>query len=205
MDRVYYEVVAGSPAHAFCAQHAAERKAVKQAYADFAKEYGAKAWTEGWTGLRGLVFDYGAVVPGGFKKERSRTSDGQDVYTPRLKSEVGKAIAAKIAALPKLPSQNDFASHFGIPTGLRYSGGDCINGGSTLSIGMMNSSLIGWTKPDEFWVVLPDIDAEIATHLAKYEAVEPSSWVVPDGLKRSTKARYDLAVAQAKVDEETAS
>lgn len=203
MDRVYYEVIAGSPAHAFCAQHAAERKSVKQAYADLAKEYGAKGWTEGWTSLRGLIFDYETVIPDGFKKERGRTSDGQDVYTPRLKGEVGKAIAAKIAALPKLPSQNDFASHFGIPMNLHYSGGDCIKGGSTLSIGMMNSSLIGWTKPDEFWVVLPDIDAEIAAHLAKYDTVEPSSWTLPDGLKRSTKARYDLAVAQAKVDEET--
>ncbi|MBH0112749.1 hypothetical protein I5E68_07260 [Novosphingobium sp. YJ-S2-02] len=204
-DRVYYEVEPGSEALKFCQRYAADLQAAKNAYADFAKKHGAKGWTEGFTRLAGLVFDFGATIPSGFKKERRRTSDGQDVYTPRLRgSEHGKAIAKQIEALPALPSQNAFATTFGIPTSLTYAGGDCVRGCSALTIGVVTSALIGWSKPGAYRIVLPDIDARIAEAKERYDTVEPSSWTLPEGLTRSSKARYDLAFAQAKVEQEEA-
>lgn len=203
MERVFYEVTPGSPAFEFCETHAAERKSVKQAFADYAKAKGARGWTEGFTGLSGLIFDYGASIPEGFKEERRRTLDGRVNYTPRYSTKAGKMIAKEIEALPPLPRQSEFAQHFGIPTGLRYTGGDCIHGSMSLTCGgVFENSLIAWTEPGAYWVVLPDIDAEIAKLLEQHDTVEPSTWALPEGLKRSSKARYELALARAKVREE---
>ncbi|GEM_PF-6862964 len=203
MERVFYEVIPGSPAFDFCEQHAAERKAVKKAYADFAEANGARGWTEGFTRLSGLIFDYGAAIPAGLKADRRKTSDGKTVHSPRRNTPEGKALVKQIDALPPLPCQSAFAEHFGVPGGLRYKGGDCITGAMRLTCGgSFEVSLIAWTAPGAFWVVLPDIDAEISRLQDNGSEVEPSTWTVPEGLKRSTEARYELACAEARVRDE---
>ena len=206
MSRVFYEVEIGSPAHAFCLQHAAERLAKKEEFADYAKSKGARGWVEGFTALTGLIFDTGVDIPAGLKKERKRLSDGSEWYSPRYSSTAGKVIAAEIEALGHLPRQSSFAKHFALPTGLKYEGGHCLHGAMSLTCGgAFENSLIAWPKEGEFWVVLPDIDGEIARLQAEGSTVEPSTWMLPPGLKRSSEARYKLAVAQAKVEDEEVS
>lgn len=201
-EAVYYRVIGGEPL-AFCHDYRARRTAHREKFFAFAKAKGAKGFVEYWGWLGGLVFDHDAVIPKGWKAERRRTSDGSIVHTPHKKTPEGKALAMEISDLGCEPRGNEFAERFGIPMVLKYRKSDSYYGSQTITGIFPDTSFVAWVG-DEFFIVLPDIDAAIADRVADGCTCEPSSWTVPEGIKHSSRAHYDLALAKSKVVEEEA-
>lgn len=206
---IYYEALNGEPL-AFCADYRLRLIAQREVFYAFAKSKGARGWVGGWGDLWGLVYDHDAERPKGLIADKRRTLDGETRWRPHGKSPEGKALSAEFAALGREPRGSEFSTRFDIPQQLSYA--DPNNPGHHGAMGLTaifpESAFIGWTGSGDadltFWVVLPDIDGIIAGKTAEGYVCAPNSWTLPDGLKRSSRARYDLALAAAKVAEEDA-
>ena len=203
---VYYEATGGDVL-AFCLDYRDRMTAQREVFFDYAKAKGAKGWVGGWGEFSGLLYDRDAERPKGLVAARRGTSDGETVWRPHGKSPDGKALRAEFAALGKEPRGHEFSTRFNIPSSLRYRKSETHHGSMALNAIFPDSAFIGWTGQDaslRFWVVLPDIDGAISDKTAEGFACEPPAWTIPDGLIRSSRARYELALAAQKVAEEEA-
>jgi hypothetical protein len=191
---------------AFCIDYRERCGAKRDVYSAYAESKGAKGWMGGLYGISGLIFGGDVAVPKGWKKERRRASDGTTWHSPHRATPEGKALLAEIAELGRMPYPDEFAERFGIPQSLSYRKDGDRHGMQRLVGAFPHTSFVGWVRDEGgFWVVLPDVDTIIAEHTADGFVCEPSGWSLPDGLERSSRARYELALAQAKVaDEERA-
>lgn len=197
---VYYRVLGGEPLE-FCRSFRDKRTAQREKFLDFAKSHAAIAFVEFWGELGGLVFGPNTDVPAGWRKHRRPTSDGNPLYVPSGRKD-GKAVREAIAALGREPSPDEFAKRFGIPHSLTYRKSAESWGAMRLTAIFPYTTFIAWVDDgDSFWLVLPDIDEEIRSKIEEGYACEPSGWTAPDGIERSTRAHYELAVAAAKVAE----
>lgn len=199
---VYYRVTGGEPL-AFCLEYRARRSAAHDRFADYSESKGGIGFVEWWGKLGGLLFAHNAEIPKGLVQHKRPASDGRAIWRPAGRGAEGKAFRAEFDALEPMPSGNEFAERFGIPRSLTYRKDERQWGSMVLTGIFPDTAFIAWVG-DEFFVVLPDIDAEIAGRVAEGYACEPSSWMLPEGLERSSRAHYELALAKQKVAEEEA-
>lgn len=204
MSGAYYQVTGGEPL-AFCRDFRERRTAKREEFMAFVEAKGAEGFVCGFGNLAGLIFARDEAPAGWVVKSSGRTADGRRFFYPRKRSAEGKALLAEMEALGREPSPMEFADRFGVPGSLRYTKSATNYGMTTLNGVFPYTSFVAWTDAgDSFWVVLPDIDAEVARYTGDGYVCEPTGWTPPEGLKRSSRARYDLAVAAAKVAEEEA-
>lgn len=203
-NNVFYEAVAGDVL-AFCTDFRARMIAQREVFQEYAASKGAKGWIGSWGQFFGLIYDRAAERPSGLVAAKRKTNDGHTVWRPHGKSPEGKALRREFDDLGSEPRGYEFSERFDIPQSLSYSKSGSYNGTMALHAIFPDSAFIGWTGVGDdlrYWVVLPDVDGAITDKTADGCTCEPSSWTVPDGLRLSSRARYDLAVAQAKVEEE---
>ena len=190
---VAYVRIDGEPFLSRAKEYRAKRYAALEAWSAFAKEMGANSIPGG---LRGLNFSRKA--PDGWTKPT-----GRDGYSKPKKGHPDVARIDALRAEHPMPSGTDV---FGdaICWNLNWKGERGYGGGL---IGLMFEAQIGWAG-DTFYCLIPDAEAAVRQHREQYPEhtiEEPAaSWRVPDGLTRLTEAEYDLAFAQAAVDEERA-
>lgn len=205
MTQVFYEVLPGTEAYEFCHDYHRLFMAKRAEYVAYAESKGADGWVGGSIfGLTGLMFRHGVEIPDGLRKSRRKTSSGDVFYIPGVRTAAGKALKAEFEALGQPPSSDTFCDRFGIPRGLRYRKSGQEYGSIHLTSGGFSTAQIIWPQAGRYWVVLPDIDAEIAQYRERGCTVKPDGWTLPDGLKKSSRARWELALAAAKVAEEEA-
>lgn len=202
MSGVFYRVTGGEPL-AFCLDFRERRAAVREQWHSFSEAQGAGGFVERWGFLVGLIFPYDAEIPAGWKAEKRKASDGSTIHSPAKRGDDGKAAKALIDALPREPLNTEFSDRFGIPGHLTYRKSENNWGSMVLNGVFPYTSFVAWAE-DEFFVILPDIDAVIAEKVADGYKCEPESWAPPLGIERSSRAHYDLAVAKKRVAEEDA-
>ena len=201
MAGVYYRVVSGEPL-AFCLDYRARRSASHKRFAEYSESKGAIGFVDWWGALGGLIFERDADIPKGLIRHKRLAADGSTIWKPD-KRPAGKVLRAEFDALERLPSGNEFADRFGVPQSLKYLKSDQNYGMMRLNGIFPDTAFIAWVG-EELFVVLPDIDAEIAAKVAEGYVCEPSEWKAPDGIIRSSRAHYELALARQKVAEEEA-
>ena len=204
MSALYYEVT-GAEVLAFCQDYRRRRTAARTINLEWAKAKGAQAVVTGFGGgVAGLTFERD-VAPKGWVKARGRTRDGRVLFHPGKRTEDGKALTKEMNALPRDPDPDEFAERFGVPRSLSYRKSAECYGTERLNAIFPDTVFIAWTDPgDSFFVLLPDIAGRIAAKVADGYICEPASFTPPDGLKLSSRARYDLAVATSAVAKEEA-
>lgn len=205
-NNVFYKVTGGEPL-AFCADYRERLIARRKVFHEYAKSKDAKGWTGAWGDFFGLLYDRDADRPKGLVAAKRKTKDGYTVWRPHGKSPEGKALSREFDELGREPRGHEFSERFNIPESLRYKKSEMNYGSMRLTAIFPDSAFIGWTGEGDamtFWVVLPDIDGAIADKTAEGYTCDPAGWTVPEGIERSTRARYDLAVAMATVAEEEA-
>lgn len=203
-NNVFYEATHGDVLD-FCIDYRERLIAAREVFQDYAKSKGAKGWTGAWGQFFGLLFDRESERPKGLVAAKRKTSDGYTVWRPHGKSPEGKVLRREFDDLGSEPRGHEFSDRFNIPQSLRYTKSPTNYGSMRLNAIFPDSAFVGWTGEGgdlRFWVVLPDIDGAIADQTAEGYTCEPASWELPDGLMLSSRARYDLAVAQAKVRDE---
>ncbi len=199
---VFYRVTGGDPME-FCRDFRECRTKVREEWAAFSKSQGAVGFVENWGFVAGLIFPQDAEIPKGWKAGKRKASDGSIIHFPAKRGEDGKVARAALDALPREPLNTEFADRFGVPSSLTYRKGEGNWGTMALNGIFPYASFIAWVG-DEFFVVLPDIDAEIADKVSQGYSCEPESWTPPQGIERSSRAHYDLALAKQKVAQEEA-
>ncbi|WP_068091038.1 hypothetical protein [Novosphingobium rosa] len=202
MTQVFYHVEGGEPLE-FCRDMKVRRNAKMSEFADYSEAKGGIGYVDSWGRFGAIVFEEGAPVPTGLRAEKRLTKDGRVYYRPSKKTASGRALLAEFDALGRLPMSDEFATHFGIPTSLSYRQSEKCYGNMALHSGGFSTAQVLWVY-DDFWVILPDIAAIIDEKSAAGFTCDPASFTVPAGLTRSTEARYELAMAAAKVREEEA-
>lgn len=202
MSGVYYRVTGGEPLE-FCFDFRKRRTAVREQWHKFSKERGAKGFVERWGFLAGLIFPHDAEIPNGWKAEKRKASDGSTIHAPAKRGDAGASVKAALEDLPREPLNTEFADRFGVPSVLKYTKSEHEWGSTVLNGVFPYTSFVAWVG-DEFFVVLPDIDAEVAEKVARGYSCEPSGWTPPSGIERSSRAHYDLALAKQRVAQEEA-
>ena len=202
MSQVFYHAVGGAPL-AFCKDLKARSLTKQREFAAYSESKGGIGFTESFGFFGGVIFEDDAKRPTGFKVERRRTRDGHTFCTPEKRTAAGKALRSEFDALGRFPMSDEFAEQFAIPQILRYSkdGDQGYNGSRVLHSCGLSTSQVIWAG-DDFWVVLPDIEEEILGHVRDGCVCEPANFIAPEGLERSTKARWELALAAHRVNEE---
>jgi hypothetical protein len=203
-NNVYYEAVAGEVL-AFCFDYRERLIAKRDVFQEYAKSKGAKGWVGSWGDFFGLLYERDADRPKGLVAAKRKTNDGYTVWRPHGKSPEGKELRREFDDLGREPRGHEFCKRFNIPESLSYRKSEECYGTMALNAIFPDSAFIGWTGEGDdlrFWVVLPDVDGAIADKTAEGYTCDPASWTLPAGLILSSRARYDLAVAQAKVREE---
>ena len=190
-DGIYYRVKGGI-ALAFCRQFRDEWKAVEQKWSDYTKSKGGIGHVRfGRQRFGGIVFNREPSKGDGWKQHPRRTRDGTSFYVPY---KAAKDLHAEINALPVGPADADICLVIGFPTLIQRDGGTPYG-----VVSVFDPVQIAWTdQGDNFFVVLPDVNKTID---ATEKATTPR-WIVPDDLEPSSRKRYELAVAQAAVDED---
>lgn len=197
MSGVYYRAVLGDVL-AFCLEYRERRAAGHKRFADYSASKGGIGFVDYWGSLGGLIFEDDQPQGEGWTASRRAASDGRKIYQPSKRGAAGKALRAEFDALEPLPSNNEFAKRFGVPMGLSYSKGEHQHGSMMLSAVFPDASFVAWVG-DEFFVVLPDVVGAIERKTSEGYECEPAEWSPPEGLEPSSRARYELALAAAKV------
>ncbi|HIV77313.1 MAG TPA: hypothetical protein H9899_07295 [Candidatus Sphingomonas excrementigallinarum] len=203
-DRIYYRVESG-PAFDFIKDWRERKNAAGKRLLEWAEKHGAIGFVPGWgkrvhggQAINSLIFE-GTPDSKLWVRRKNLTSDGKVAWTPRLRSENGKTIAAEMKEMEGLPVDDEFCDRFGFPHSLSYETES--GAGSMLTAAYsITTAHIGWSSETVFWVALPDIEAIRAEYAARGETVTTPAWEVPEGMIPLTRAHYDLAFAQAEVD-----
>jgi hypothetical protein len=200
MAQVFYRITGGAPLE-FCLSFKARWKSKMAEFGAYSTAKGGEGFTEMFGYFGSVIFAHGAKIPDGFVAMKRRTNDGQIAYVPAKRTAAGKIIKAEFDALGRFPMSDEFCHHFSIPTSLSYRKQGEGHGHMALHSGGFSTAQVLWVN-DDFWVILPDIAEVIAEKAAKGWDCDPSQFCPPIGIERSSKARYELAIAAAKVLEE---
>lgn len=198
-DTIYYEVRGGATL-AFCRDWRIRARAVENVYAEYAA---AKA---GVGFVRHARDRFGGVIfsgdePLGWKRHRTPCRDGTYFSKPVKRGEgaaEGKAFQVEIDALPPLPADDEVLPIIGFPRSFDYTKAGKSGTGS-VSQGFSTAQIAWIDEGDSFWIVLPDFAKRVAVMQERGYTVAPDSWSAPEGMKPSSRARYELAQAAAKV------
>lgn len=203
-DTIYYEVTGNEPLE-FCRDWRERAQAVTEAYGAYAEAKGGIGHVRLGRGLGGVIFK--GEPPVGWREHRTPCRDGARFAKPVKRgagAAEGKALQAEIDALPKLPSDDEFCDRFSFPRQVEYTA-EGREGFASIHQGFWQTAQIAWIdKGDSFYIVLPDFAGRVAELEAKGWVVTPREWKLPAGLKPSSRARYELAQAAAKVAAEEA-
>lgn len=193
-----YLKVVGEPFLSFCQDWQKRYYTYMRACQELAEKWGATGFFTG--SLDGTITGLVPVdpVPKGWKLYQKRASDrlrmipikGHDPYKD----------------LPPRPTMREVQAITGIPTNLSYEYSEDHYGSRGVGNVFFEFQLL-WLSTDLFVILAPDFNAELEKEKkdhpgAKLTPGEP--WVMPEGLERITKARWDLMLAQHRVNEEEA-
>lgn len=199
MSRAYYQVEPGSEVHAFCVDWRERQIEIGERLTAWAEAKGAERWIVGFDGsLVSLVFP--GEPPVGWRRAKTLSADGYVRYTPMKRTEEGKAIAAEIAKLEKLPSHDEFLDKFNFPRAVKVKGPNA-TGTWALAPGRLSVCDMGWIG-DTYWIVLPNLEEFYEQLEREGMEVDGDPIMLPKGMTKSSRARYDLALAQHAVDME---
>lgn len=199
-ERVYYQVTPGSDVHEFCSDWRQRQIEIGERLTAWANSKGGTGWVPGFDGSLVSVIFGGADAPAGWRKAKYKSADGYPQHTPAVRTVEGKALREEIAALERLPRHDEFLTAFDIPRAVDVHG-DQSRRTWSLRPGGWSICDVGWIG-ETFWIVLPDIDAFKAKVAKEGLTMDPADIRLPEALVRSSRARYELAIAQHKVDEE---
>lgn len=204
-DTTYYQVTGGEPLE-FCRDWRNRTKAGEQVFSDYAKAKGGVGFVRVTRNRFGGVIFSGAE-PTGWRLHRRACADGTQFAKPVVRgagAAEGKVFQAEMDALPLLPDDDEFADRFGFPATVEYTKPDGSSGTAHIRSSFYRA-IIAWVNDgDSFWVVLPNLEDRVAELHRNGWAVTPDSWVIPEGMIASTRARYELAIAANKVAQEEA-
>lgn len=202
-EQVYYEVTHGEPLE-FCRDWRVRAQAVEKIYRNYAESKGGIGFVRHQNNQFGGVI-FSGNIPLGWKKYKTPCRDGTYFYKPTKRGEgaqEGKILQTEIDQLPKFPSDEEFLERFGLARTAEYDDGKGRTG-TTSFVSMFSPVNIAWINEcDSFWIVLPDFAARAAEMEGKGYTLNQREWIIPDGLKRSSRSRYELAQAADKVEKE---
>jgi hypothetical protein len=198
-SRTYYMVEQGSAAHDFCVGWRMRMGEIGDRLTAWAEAQGADRWIPGFDGAISSLIFLTKEAPAGWRKAKGLSTDGYERWIPAVRSPEGKALVKEIATLEVLPSHDEFCEKFGFPRAVNVKGPNS-TGMWALAPGSFDFCTIGWIG-DTYWIVLPDVEAFKARCYEENVTIQDEI-VIPDGLIKSTRTRYDLALAQFAVDQE---
>jgi len=200
-DSIYYRVTGGA-ALEFCRAYRDGWKFTERLWNDYAKEKGGVGHVRlGERKFGGIIFPKQPEKEDGWKRHQRSCRDGTRFYVPIQRgtgNAAGKALQAEFDALPLGPDAEDICDVIGFPKKInaKVDGKDRAYG----VLSLFTPVQIAWTdQNDNFFVVLPDVNATLRSITEKGGAVETPEWAIPDGLEVSSRKRYELAVAEAAV------
>lgn len=196
-ESVYYEVTGGEPLE-FCRDFRARSTAAHEDLLRYAESKGGEGYTTSFNHLAGVIFP-DDKAPAGWVAYKRKTDDGRPHFHPAKRN---KALTEEFAAVAPRPSGREFAKRFNVPTSLEYEGTGGVHG--SMAIGNPFEPVhVGWIG-ESFWVTLPNAATAKALREACGYTVKTADFVPPEGLQRSSRARYELALAAHKVAQEEA-
>ena len=207
MSHIWYRTSEG-PAFEFCQDWKQRRRDAAEAIMAWVRQHGGNNFIEG-SGPRVIggwpvnaILCEGKPTTPGWKLDKRRSSDGREMWRPHQGNAAGRALAKEMQSLPSMPAMDEFCDHFGFPHGFSYRG-DKSYGSAATNAYSFTTCQIGWVS-NEYWIVLPDLEAIFSDYEARGYTVETPRWSPPEGLRPASRAQYDLEMAKAAVAEERA-